>query len=79
MSPCKLENKTIKIGDTPNKKDKESLTFIGKHSKIIYDGYMKVMNMYKKSTSHITVDGEDNQEDTHNDDEDSENDEDNKI
>ena len=63
MAPCKLENKTIKIGETPNKK--ESLTFIGKHSKIIYDGYMKVMNMYKKNNSQISVDGEDG--DTHND------------
>ena len=79
MAPCKLENKTIKIGETPNKK--ESLTFVGKHSKIIYDGYMKVMNMYKKKTSNISVDGEDGDTHNDNDDEDSENDEDedNKI
>jgi DNA topoisomerase-1 len=76
MTPCKLENKIIKIGETPNKK--ESLTFVGQHSKIIYDGYMKVMNMYKKINTQIAVDGEnvDNEED--NDCEDSD-DEDSKI
>ena len=73
MSPCKLENKTVKIGETPTKK--ESLTFIGKHSKILYDGYMKVMNMYKNKSksntkSKILVDGkelEDDEEDEEND------------
>ena len=82
MAPCKLENKTIKIGETPNKKEKESLTFIGKHSKIIYDGYMKVMNMYKKNSSQILVDGEnlDNEDSDDSDDSDDAYDsEDNKI
>ena len=76
MTPCKLENKTIKIGESSNKKD--SLIFIGKHSKIIYDGYMKVMNMYKKTNYQIEDGGEDNQDNT-DDDEDSDDDEDNKI
>jgi len=74
MNPCKLENKTVKICESPSKKD--SLIFVGKHSKILYDGYMKVMNMYKnksksKSKSKNTIDGE---EQTNNDDDDDGND-----
>jgi len=72
MTPCKLENKTIKIGELPNKK--ESLTFIGKHSKILYDGYMKVMNMYKKS-SKISNDGDNADNENSDDCENSDNDE----
>ena len=69
MNPCKLENKTVKICESPS--NKESLVFVGKHSKILYDGYMKVMNMYKnKSKSKNTIDGEEqtNNDDGNNDD-----------
>jgi len=92
MTPCKLQNKTVKIGEIPNKKD--SLTFVGKHSKILYDGYMKVMNMYNKSknksknNTKTLVDGEEleddeednednNEEDDNEDNDDDNNDENN--
>ena len=75
MTPCKLENKTVKISETPHKKD--SLIFVGKHSKILYDGYMKVMNMYNKSNSNTknAVDEEEDEDNNDNDDNDEDNNE----
>jgi len=78
MNPCKLENKTVKICESPSKKD--SLIFVGKHSKILYDGYMKVMNMYKnksKSNTKTTVDGEEQTNDNDGNDDNGDNNDDN--
>ena len=45
MSPADVEIRTVKIsGD-----GKEKITFVGKHEKVIFEGFLAVMNLHKKA------------------------------
>ena len=48
MAPATLEIRTVKITNVCEKK-KDQIVFTGKHEKVIFDGFLKVQNIHKKS------------------------------
>ena len=93
MTPATLEIRTIKISteSNDNSKKKEQLVFIGKHEKVIFEGFLKAQNYHKKTQKKLDTDEVENStgdeedetndnndnDNNNNDDEDDENDKDN--
>jgi len=61
MALATLEIRTIKITNVCEKK-KDQLVFTGKHEKVIFDGFLKVQNIHKKTGIKKNVDSGDTQD-----------------
>ena len=52
MAPANIEVRTVKISTGEKKKDQ--LIFIGKHEKVIFEGFLKAQNMNKSKSNKRT-------------------------
>jgi len=69
MAPADFEIRTVKITGDSSSEEKD-IIFVGKHEKVLFEGYLACVNMHKKTKTNNTGDGNIQDEDNDGDDSD---------